>query len=741
MPFFSFKKSPSLAVYSAKTVVVPMSSNLTPQELSEEEFQDELKPGTELLHGQYTIEQFLNNGGFGITYLAKDSLLRTVVIKECFPESICRRANSTVRVRSRNQAEAFRAIVDLFIEEARSLAKLSHPHIVGVHQVFEDNDTAYMAMDFVEGHDLLEVAEGRSTIEPAELELIALKLLDAIAFIHREGVLHRDISPDNILLGKDNEPVLIDFGAARETVTRSTSYLGDMRTVKDGYSPQEFYAKQANQDPSSDLYSFAASLYHTMSNELPIRAQLRMTAIANGDPDPYVSIKDRATGYSEVFLDAIDRALQVFPKDRIQNAAEWTAMIEGAVTKNIQRGLLSRPTLAVDNGSLLEQFEGKKVSPESKKRARPSKPPAPRSERPATYERDAVSSQAQLAQALAPKAAKSSNGLFIGVGVLALAAVIGTAAVFMSGGDEASTATVEPSPPVIEAPVATVAEAAPPAPEAPSPAEAGRPEQLPFFLADSSRGDVVVSSAGRSGLSPSETGPIVSQRSVQQDREPAAAAAPTQIASVAPATDSGIAVVEQATPQVQDLAPVMSGQALHFDVVADPADPTLIASVGDGMPEFLAPGQRIVSVNGFPIERIGDFQHVVDATSSYTAGDTVEVAFGVQDAATGSTSVQQAELLAVQQTILLNGMSFETRQDGDGWATFVSRGPDSGTSELKVGDKLIALMPSNELIDTPEALSSILLRELDAGTTVFNFAVTRDEAMWLVAMPYRDPTN
>ncbi|MEO0915412.1 MAG: serine/threonine protein kinase, partial [Pseudomonadota bacterium] len=112
------------------------------------------------------IEQFLNNGGFGITYLAKDSLLRRVVIKECFPESICRRANSTVRVRSRDQADAFRAIVDLFIEEARGLARLSHPNIVGVHQVFEDNDTAYMAMDFVAGRDLLEIAETSEVLDP-----------------------------------------------------------------------------------------------------------------------------------------------------------------------------------------------------------------------------------------------------------------------------------------------------------------------------------------------------------------------------------------------------------------------------------------------------------------------------------------------------------------------------------------------------------------------------------------------
>lgn len=738
MPFFSFKKGTTFAALAVEPVVVSMSSNVTPQELSTEEFQDELKPGTELLHGQYTIEKFLNNGGFGITYLAKDSLLRTVVIKECFPESICRRANSTVRVRSRNQAEAFRTIVDLFIEEARSLAKLSHPHIVGVHQVFEDNDTAYMAMDFVEGSDLLEVAEGRSKIEPAELELVAYKLLDAIGFIHREGVLHRDISPDNILLSNENEPVLIDFGAARETVTRSTSYLGSMRTVKDGYSPQEFYAKEANQDPSSDLYSFAASLYHVMSNELPISAQLRMTAIATGEPDPYVSIKERVKGYSEPFLDAIDLALRVFPKDRIQSAAEWSAMIEQSVSENIRRGVLSRPVLAVDNGSILEQFEGKKGSPFAKQSLRPAKQAAPRSERPAAYERDAVTSQAQLAQALAPKRRASGNGLFIGVGVAALAAVIGVAAMFMSGDDPAEVASVEPPAQVVEAPSPEIVEVVP---EPQAPRASNRPEQVPFFLADSSLGDVVVSSPGSARLSPSATGPVVPTRPVERTPEAATTPVRTETAALSPSENADISVVQDQGPEIQALAAVMSGPTLQFEVVADPADPTLIASLGAGVPGFLEAGQRIVSVNGFPIDSLTDFQRVAAATSDFSVGDSVQISFGIVDAATGTTSVERAELLAVQQTVLLNGMKFETRKEGDAWSTYVTSGPETGTSELKVGDKLIALMPNNELINTQDALPAILQRELDAGTSVFNFAVNRDEEMWLVAMPYADPSN
>ena len=94
---------------------------------------DALEPGTDLLHGQYTIESFLNAGGFGITYLARDSLERIVVIKECFPSTMCCRTRNVVRARSRTNQDEFSSVVSLFGQEARRLSKLKHPHIVGIH--------------------------------------------------------------------------------------------------------------------------------------------------------------------------------------------------------------------------------------------------------------------------------------------------------------------------------------------------------------------------------------------------------------------------------------------------------------------------------------------------------------------------------------------------------------------------------------------------------------------------------
>ncbi|PPB80564.1 serine/threonine protein kinase [Albidovulum inexpectatum] len=290
---------------------------------------DELQPGTTLLHGQYRITRFLNNGGFGITYLAKDSLDRDVVIKECFADAFCRRTNTIVTARSRAHQNELKSIIRHFIEEARRLAKLKHPNIVGVHQVFEDNDTAYMAIDYIEGKDLLDLLDDPATrLTPEQIVAITRKLLSAIGYVHDHGLLHRDISPDNILITKDGEPILIDFGAAREHAASGGRKHSALRVVKDGYSPQEFYIPGSEQGPWSDLYALAASLYHAIKGEPPVNGQARLAAIAEQRPDPYEPLAGRIPGYPPGFLEAIDKAMSTRPADRLQSAAEWLAMLD-----------------------------------------------------------------------------------------------------------------------------------------------------------------------------------------------------------------------------------------------------------------------------------------------------------------------------------------------------------------------------------------------------------------------------
>lgn len=304
-------------------------------ETSSEGFVDELKPGTSLFHGQYKITRYLNAGGFGITYLATDSLKRQVVVKECFPSSFCRRVEHSVMARSRGHQGELRSIVRLFTREAEALAKLQHPNIVSVHQVFEDNNTAYMAIDFIEGHDLLAITKKKVLIlRPDQIVEILKKTLKAIGCVHDAGLLHRDISPDNIIINGDMEPVLIDFGAAREQATKATQALSAMRVVKDGYSPQEFYLAGSEQGPESDLYSLAATFYYVITREIPPDSQKRLSAHVANEPDPYVPLARKTADYDPAFCAAIDHALAILPKDRIKSASDWLAMLDGETPKS-----------------------------------------------------------------------------------------------------------------------------------------------------------------------------------------------------------------------------------------------------------------------------------------------------------------------------------------------------------------------------------------------------------------------
>ncbi|SMR82328.1 serine/threonine protein kinase [Aliiroseovarius halocynthiae] len=289
-----------------------------------------LQPGEKLLRGQYEILSFLNNGGFGVTYLARDSLDRNVVIKECFPSALCRRDGSKVEAVDPAYAEDLRSIIDLFIQEARNHARLVHPNIVNVHQVFEDNQTAYIAMDLINGGDLLDyIQDDRNDASPDFIVKVTEKMLSAVSFIHENGMLHRDISPDNILIDEHGEPVLIDFGAAREQAANRSAALLTLRVIKDGYSPHEFYARGADQDETSDLYVLAATLYHAISGERPIDGKSRLDAFNAGRDDPYVPLAGRFAGYPIGFLEALDKAMEVHVVDRVQSALEWLRMFRG----------------------------------------------------------------------------------------------------------------------------------------------------------------------------------------------------------------------------------------------------------------------------------------------------------------------------------------------------------------------------------------------------------------------------
>ena len=332
---------------------------------------------------QFTIERPLSNGGFGITYLAQDNFLkRRVVVKECYPEVFCRRDGEKVKVRSQTHQNKYRAIIQMFMREARAIAKLKHPNIVGVHRIFEDNETAYMVLDLIEGRDLLSVIQDDfDKLSPDQVKELLIKVLDAIDLVHQHDLLHRDISPDNILLDKWGNPVLIDFGAAREEASRETRAISAVLVVKDGYSPQEFYFAGGKQGPSSDLYALGATFYHLISGYAPPNSQTRMAEFASQNPDPCEPLVGRFPDYDQAVLESIDKAMAILPKERIQNARSWLNTLTGAAdtTRPIQHAaaddlskVLNR--LVSETNEYLSQ-EPRGSAPKTRRQPRPTSDP------------------------------------------------------------------------------------------------------------------------------------------------------------------------------------------------------------------------------------------------------------------------------------------------------------------------------------------------------------------------------
>jgi serine/threonine protein kinase len=278
-----------------------------------------LPNGTELV-GDYRIERVLGAGGFGVTYLADEiALARMVTIKEYFPSDIAARDGGIDAVpRSQDCAGDYRWGLDRFIEEAQTLAKFDHSNIVRVYRYFRANNTGYMVLHFEEGQSLKAWLKslGRAPRQK-ELDSILAPLLDALELIHKSDFLHRDIAPDNIIIRKAGDPVLIDFGSARGEIASHTKTVSAL--VKPGYSPYEQYAETSRQQgPWTDIYALGGTLYHAITGKRPPDAPSRMVK------DEFVPAREAAlSSYRTGFLKAIDKALALTVDARPQSIAAW----------------------------------------------------------------------------------------------------------------------------------------------------------------------------------------------------------------------------------------------------------------------------------------------------------------------------------------------------------------------------------------------------------------------------------
>lgn len=283
-----------------------------------------LPPGYEL--DDYVIEAVLGQGGFGVTYRAHSRSLRTVVaIKEYFPQSLAMRTSRvTLRPLSEGTAQQFSWARDRFQREVQALALFRHPNIVRVARAFQANNTVYAVLDFEDGISLKRWFEtlGRRPSQ-AELDQIIPPILDALEAIHSKGLIHRDVSPDNIIRRPDGSPVLIDFGAAKELYVESPLSMGIM--VKHGFSPIEQYSGDVNaQGAWTDIYALAATIYDGIMGLAPPVATERVTRDAMR---PAVELTGH--GYRPGFLDALDWGLSVQPQSRPNTISDWRVDLFG----------------------------------------------------------------------------------------------------------------------------------------------------------------------------------------------------------------------------------------------------------------------------------------------------------------------------------------------------------------------------------------------------------------------------
>nr|WP_251363933.1 serine/threonine-protein kinase [Epibacterium ulvae] len=280
--------------------------------------------GHSLLQGQYRIERELMAGGFGITYLARDSLDRQVVIKECFPAGFCIREGAKVATHSPYRAKSFKNVLRHFLREAQWLARAQHDNIVTVHQVFKENGTAYIAMECIEGCDLVTLrAENSARLDQELLSHLLDQALLAVSGLHAQGILHRDLSPDNFLIDAADHLTLIDFGAACGVHGGADTALGAMLSVKDGYSPHEFYQPDMPQRLSSDLYALGATFHFLITGMPPADAQARLKAVTAGYDDPCPLLEEGDWPFAADFLRAVDKSMSILPGMRFQSVEEW----------------------------------------------------------------------------------------------------------------------------------------------------------------------------------------------------------------------------------------------------------------------------------------------------------------------------------------------------------------------------------------------------------------------------------
>ena len=278
-----------------------------------------------LLNGHYVVGKVLGQGGFGITYIGFDlNLGLKVAIKEYFPSGQVSRfaaMGPALQWRDGEQADKLRATgMESFLREARKMAKVDGiPEIVRVRESFLENNTAYIVMDYIEGRTLLSVLKEKGPMPWEQAKEIFLPAISAMEKVHREGIVHRDLSPDNLML-TDKGVRILDLGAAKDL--SSGSGASSAQVAKGGFSPIEQYTQRGGSGPWSDVYAMAATIYYTLTGVLPPNAIDRMEE----DLINWKLLSQR--GVPSGLIPALQKAMNVTVKGRTQSMAELLRQLE-----------------------------------------------------------------------------------------------------------------------------------------------------------------------------------------------------------------------------------------------------------------------------------------------------------------------------------------------------------------------------------------------------------------------------
>ncbi len=285
-----------------------------------------LPAGTLLAGGRYRIVRHISSGGFGNTYEAVHvGLSVRYAVKEFFPKEFCEREEATHRMSivSKSKVEQVERLSRKFLEEARGLATLRHPGIVRVHDVFEENGTAYFVMDFIEGRSLEAMLKLNGALKEENALYYIRQAAEALSYVHANNRLHLDLKPDNIMVDNQGNAILIDFGTSKFYDENTGQNNSTLLALTPGFAPPEQMSNDVRVfSPATDIYALGATFYRVLTGVNPPSS----TSLASENEE----LKPLPAHISEGTRNAVMAAMQISSKKRPQSVADFLKLLEGA---------------------------------------------------------------------------------------------------------------------------------------------------------------------------------------------------------------------------------------------------------------------------------------------------------------------------------------------------------------------------------------------------------------------------